>query len=82
MILDFVLLVMAIPVGFLIAWLARDEIIPGRKYLLALIVLCFSSMIIFLRNEFFVLTLGFMSIVGWISYLKSFDKKWAVERKR
>lgn len=82
MIVDFVLLILAIPVGFLIAWLARDELIQGRKYLIILITLCFILMTIFLSSEFFVLTLGFMSIVGWISYLKSFDKKWVVERKR
>ncbi len=82
MILDFVLLVLAIPVGFLIAWLTRDELIQGRRYLQTLIGLCFVLIIIFLNNEVFVLTLGFMSIVGWISYLKSFDSKWAVIRKR
>ncbi len=79
--LDFVLLILAIPVGFLIAWLARDELIQGRNYLLTLIVLCLALMIVFLKNEIFVLTLGFMSIVGWISYLKSFDSNWAVVRK-
>ncbi len=82
MTIDFILLILAIPVGFLIAWLARDELIQGRKYLMVLEALCFSLIIIFLSNETIVLTLGFMSIVGWISYLKSFDKKWAVVRKR
>lgn len=79
--LDFILLLLAIPVGFLIARLARDELIQGRNYLLTLIILCFVLMSVFLGNEVFVLTLGFMSIVGWISYLKSFDIKWAVVRK-
>ena len=79
--IDFILLLFAIPVGFLIARLARDELIQGRNYLLTLIVFCFVLMVIFLSNEVFVLTLGFMSIVGWISYLKSFDLKWAVARR-
>ncbi|MEK6847257.1 MAG: hypothetical protein AABY16_03760 [Nanoarchaeota archaeon] len=79
--IDFLLLILAVPIGFLIARLARDELIQGRNYLLILMVLCFVLMIVFLRNETFVLTLGFMSIVGWISYLKSFDSKWAVERR-
>ena len=79
--LDFILLLLAIPVGFLIARLARDELINGRNYLLTLIVLCFILIVIFLKNEVFVLTLGFMSIVSWISYLKSFDIKWAVVRR-
>jgi len=79
--IDFVLILLAIPVGFLIARLARDELIQGRSYLFGLIILCFALMIVFLNNETFVLTFGFMSIVGWISYLKSFDSGWAVARR-
>ena len=55
--LDFILLLLAIPVGFLIARLARDELINGRNYLLTLIVLCFILIVIFLKNEVFVLNL-------------------------
>ena len=80
MLIDFLLL-LSIPVGFLIAWLARDELIQGRNYLLVLLILTFIGMIIFLRNETVVLTLGFICITTWISYLKSFDSKWAVVRK-
>ena len=81
MFVDLILLLLAIPVGFLIAWLARDELIQGRIYLKILSFLAFVSMIYFAYDEVVVLTCGFIAIVSWISFLKSFDSKWAVVRK-
>ena len=81
MFLDLILLLSSIPVGFLIAWFARDELIQGRDYLFFLLILTFIGIIVFLKSETVVLTLGFICITAWISYLKSFDSKWAVIRK-
>ncbi len=67
----------------IIAWLARDELIDGFVYLLYLFKLSFILMIIFsFYNEVITLSLGFICIVSYVSVLKRFDKKWAVERKR
>ena len=73
-----VVLLIAIPVGFLIAWLARDELIVGRKWFKALMVLALITGIIlaFLQEYAIVLTCIFMFIVAFVSYRKSFDKKW------
>lgn len=81
MVLDLILLLAAIPVGFLIAWLARDELIQGRRYLGVLMLVSFVAMVIFAVDETIVLTCGFITIVSWISFLKSFDSGWAVVRK-
>ncbi|MEK6792252.1 MAG: hypothetical protein AABX96_02790 [Nanoarchaeota archaeon] len=75
------ILILSIPVGLLIAWLARDELIDGFVYINGLFVLSFIG-IMFSRNEVVILSLGFVSVVSYISVLKRFDKKWAVERKR
>lgn len=81
MIIQLIVLLLGIPVGLLIAWLARDELIQGRKYLLSLLILIFVGVLLFFGNEPVLLTLGFMSFVTFISYIKSFDSKLAVVRK-
>ena len=83
MILYLIILLLGIPTGLIIAWLARDELIDGFVYLLYLFKLSFILMIIFsFYNEVITLSLGFICIVSYVSVLKRFDKKWAVERKR
>ena len=39
MILEVLILILAIPTGFLIAWMAKDELIDGQKWFRALIIL-------------------------------------------
>ncbi|MBS3083812.1 hypothetical protein J4423_03340 [Candidatus Pacearchaeota archaeon] len=81
MVLELVVLLLSIPTGLLIAWLAKDELIDGFVYIKILFVLSLIG-IIFFENEVTILSLGFICIVSYISVLKRFDKKWAVERKR
>ena len=83
LIYELLILVLAVPVGFLLAWLGRDELIEGR--------VCFRILIItsILGGAWFFLigqrsigyTFGFVLIISVISFVKSFDKKWAVKRK-
>jgi len=84
MILSLIILLLAVPIGFLIAWLARDELIQGRVWFQALIaVALILAVVFFYRGEqVIVYSCAFISIVALISYLKSFDKRFAVQRKR
>lgn len=82
MLIEIIILILAIPAGFLIAWMANDELVAGRKWFVTLIVL---SLIVgmggFLFGENVVSwTCGFILIVSFISYFKSFDKKWTRRR--
>ena len=78
MILEIIILILAIPAGLLLAWMARDELLMGRKWFKLIVVLSFILSIVFLiMKEIAVfLTLMFILIVTAISYKKSFDKMW------
>jgi len=78
LILNAIVLILAIPVGFLIAYLCRDELIQGRKWFQSIIVLCFLGAICFfiIGNQVVVFSFAFLAIVAFISMLKSNDKKW------
>jgi len=78
MMLEVLFLILAVPAGFLIAWLANDELVSGRRWFYALLLLSIG-----LGGWFFLtglsylgLTFSFMAIVSFISILKSRDKKW------
>ncbi len=76
-----IVLLLSIPSGFLVAWLARDELIEGKKYFELLFTVSFALIFFFLEYEYIVVSLGFITISAWISLLKSYDNKWAVKRK-
>jgi len=76
-------LILAIPTGFVIAKLAHDELIQGFNYIKLLCEFSFVSMVIFsFYNEIITLSLGFICIVSYVSVLKRYDSRWAVERKK
>ena len=78
-----IILVLAIPVGFLIAWLCRDELIEGRVWFRILVIVgVLGGLWFYLTgNTVISLTLFFIAIVALVSYIKSSDKKWALVRK-
>lgn len=81
--IDLIILLLSLPTGFLIAWLARDEIIEGFFYIKLLCEISFVLMIIFsFYDEIITKTFGFIVLVSYISVLKRYDKNWAIERKR
>ena len=82
MIADIILLVLAIPAGYLIAWMARDELADGRKWFGALVIICVVLAAIFTYFGFvyIALSLEFIGIVSLISVIKSRDKKWTKKR--
>ena len=69
--------VSAIPLGYLVAYMARDELIVGRKWFGVLMIL--SLVLFFLclafRNYPSAFTLAFIFIATWVSLVKSKDKK-------
>lgn len=77
------ILVLAIPFGFWIAWLARDELRAGRQWLGAAIaggiVLAFAAGIA--RQLAAAYTGIFITILAGIAYRKSFDRKWTKMRR-
>ncbi len=75
-ILIIVILLLAFPLGYLLAYLARDELVEGRKWfkLLAFVSGIFAIIFLFFSLATS-LTLVFISIVSLISLIKSYDKK-------
>ena len=78
MIFEIIILLLGIPVGYLIAWLARDELVLGRRWFKILIILSFLVGITsyFLDSIYITLTMVFIIIVSFISLIKSRDKRW------
>ncbi len=78
MITELIVLLLAIPVGLLVAYMGRDELVDGRMWFTALFVVGFLAGVWFFLtgknvegySSFFIL------IISIVSYIKSFDKKW------
>ena len=81
MLLEIIILLLAIPVGFLIAYLARDELVQGRKWFRALIVLFGLLAVIFFALKLNVegFTSVFIVVFSAVSYWKSFNKRWTTK---
>jgi len=72
------ILILAVPAGYLIAWLSRDELVDGRAWFIALGFLSFlTGMVFYLKGRAHItLTSFFILIVSAVSLIKSKDKKW------
>jgi len=72
------LLLLAIPVGYLIAGLAKDELIEGRKWFKLLTLTGFLLGVVFLILGWIPEAFSslFMGIVSFVSFIKSYDSKW------
>lgn len=69
-------LLLAFPSGYLLAYLCRDELVAGRKWFKLLALSSTILAIIFVFFNFTIsLNLIFISIVSLISLGKSYDKK-------
>jgi hypothetical protein len=73
MMFEWLVLLLGIPVGYFISWLAEDELIVGKKYFRVLILIGLMGAIGFwiygLRIE--ALGMGFIGVVALVSFLKS-----------
>jgi hypothetical protein len=77
-----IVLFLAFPFGFLLAHWARDELVSGRKWFKIIIYIsAFLSPVSILINRFEIFyTMLFILIVTYVSYKKSFDKKFVKKR--
>jgi hypothetical protein len=83
MIYYLLILLLAIPTGLVIAKLAHDELIQGYIYIKTLMIVSFALAIVFsFYEKIITISLGFISIVSYISVIKRHDKLWATERNR
>ncbi|MEK6893977.1 MAG: hypothetical protein AABX10_00775 [Nanoarchaeota archaeon] len=83
MIFYLLILILAVPTGIVIAKLAHDELIDGFIYIKLLCEISFLLVMIFsFYDEVITVSLGFICIVSYVSLLKRYDKRWAVERNR
>jgi len=82
MILEIIILILAIPAGYLIAYWARDELVQGKKWFKALIILATLAGIwsYLIGEEAIVWTAGFILISTFVSVFKAEDKKF-VDKK-
>jgi hypothetical protein len=73
-----VIILLAAPIGLLIAWWSRDELIAGRKWFKIIISLSIILGWGFALKGNFTLSLSFLFIVlfTFASLIKSYDKKW------
>lgn len=78
MLIEILLLILAIPTGFLIAWLCCDELLTGRKWFLIIMLFGILCGLIFYFNgqRAISLTSFFIVIVSLVSFLESYNKKW------
>jgi len=71
-------LLTSFPVGYLLAYLTREELVQGRFWLkiLAIISLILSVILFFVyKNIAIILTLVYIAITSLVSLWKSYDKK-------
>jgi len=79
------ILVLAFPVGYLLAWLAKDELVAGRKWFIILVIVSLVVNILLVCFLFvslpITLTLFFIDILCLMALWKSYDKKWVGKKK-
>lgn len=77
MIIQIIILLIAIPVGLLIAYLARDELIQGRFYFKIISIASFIISISFYIKQSYIIanTSFFILIISAISLMQSHNKK-------
>jgi len=77
MIIEILILILAIPTGFLLSWMAKDELNAGREWFWALLFISIFLASMFLYYEIFYasLTCWFIAIVSLISLYKGCKRK-------
>jgi hypothetical protein len=72
----------ALPVGYLLAYLCGDELVPGRKWFFSLMIVSLVlilGLLIFYRNSAMILTLAYIFVVSLLNFLISYDKKFVIK---
>lgn len=76
-------MITSLPVGYLLAYLCREELVPGRKWFISLGVISFASailLIIFYRKLEIILILIYIGITSLINLYLSYNKKFVRKR--
>lgn len=81
--LEIIVLAMAIPAGYLLAWLCKDELADGKKWFYWIVIfgVFLGGWGILIDEKIAGYTCLFIAIAGFISLMKSKDKKWIGKRK-
>ena len=82
MIVEIIIILLAIPAGLMLAHAARDELEEGRNWfrILTIASLALAGLFWLLGYNYITLTLIFIAIVSFISYIKSKDRKFIRKR--
>ncbi len=83
MMTELLIILSAIPLGYLLAWLSREELVPGRAWFRRLMVvsLVIGGMLL-LYGQPEGLTMGvFLAILAFIAYIQSFKASWTKKQK-
>lgn len=78
MIAQIIILILAIPLGFIVAYLSRDELVQGRAWFRALFIasIMIGLLMYILGFSYISWTCAFIAIVVFISIAKSKDPRW------
>ncbi len=81
---EIIIFSLSIPAGFLVAWLAGDELVQGRRWFRIVIIVSIIGMLFGWITGFGYIswTFAFAFVVALISVIKSNDKKWAGIRQQ
>lgn len=77
-IINLVVLLTAIPVGLFLAYLTKEELVPGRKWFIVILYTLIIVLLVFLlayRDIPIILALVYMIIVTYMSFFKSKNPK-------
>jgi len=80
-----VILASSFPVGYLLAYLCKEELVTGRKWFKMISWACLALILVLLfvyRDYSVILTLTYIAVVSLISVHKSFDKKFVKIKKQ
>ncbi len=78
MLMEALILALALPSGYLIAWLARDELLAGQAWfwLILLSSLILTGIFYTFSLKYLWLSCLFIAVVSAISIVKSYDTRW------
>jgi hypothetical protein len=78
MFLEVIVLMLAIPFGYLVAYLSRDELLMGVRYFRIMIIASVLLGVWFWLTgaAYLVWTFGFVFVVSIVGLVKAGDKKW------
>lgn len=76
-IFELFIVLLSVPTGYLVSYMARDELIQGRKWFKAIIMIfvILGTWFFLTGKEHIAFTSLFIVIMAFISYVKSYDKK-------